>query len=337
MFLTEANVLHYLLGRRFGGAEDVVEGTFEVRDLSSRNRNYRVSCGSREYLVKQTGKWDYSGRSTIEREAALCRQALTDSRWDLLRHLGPRSYSYDPANSILIFEFLPNDKRLGAAPERLLPETGRMAGRVMAQLHAGMRVEALGEMFPASIPGYFSIARWDAEDSAPTQGQRDLVRLVQRHREFEPSLAALEADWRPETLMHGDWKVDNCLLSSDGTAMRVVDWELAGWGDPAWDVATLLESWWCLWLRDREENPLERIQPVLRAFLSSYLESSGVERLEWQRRAMAFAAVRMLQNAWESLMKAESLEPMAVLLVQASFNLLTRPEWGTAQLLGCNA
>jgi Ser/Thr protein kinase RdoA (MazF antagonist) len=335
MFLTEANVLQYLLARRFTGTESVVNGTYEVRNLSRRNRNYRVTCGAREYLVKQTGKWDFSGRSTIEQEAALCRQARMDSRFEPLRRLGAESHSYDPANSILIFEFLHDDVPLATAAERLTPETGRLAGRVMGHFHAAMRLQELAAMYPIEPPAYFSMEHWDAEDTEDTtEGQRDMVRLVQRHREFAPALAALAADWRRESLIHGDWKLDNCLLSSGGAAMHVIDWELAGWGDAAWDAATLLESWWCLWLRDPEENPLEQIQPALRAFLGAYIDSRKLDRAEFQRRAIALAAVRMLQDAWESLQKSENLEPLAVLLVQASHNLLTRPEWGAAQFLG---
>lgn len=338
MFLTEANVLHYLLARRFVAPENVVEGTYEVRNLSRRNRNYRVTCGAHEYLVKQTGKWDFSGRSTIEQEAALCRRGKTDPRYEPLRGLGPESYSYDPANSILIFEFFPDDVPLAGAPERLMTETGHLAGRVMAGFHTAMQLPELASMYPVVPPAFFSMASWNAEDTKDaTDGQRELVRLVQRYREFAPALASLRADWRGETLMHGDWKVDNCLLSSSGAGMHVVDWELAGWGDAAWDAATLLESWWRLSLHDADENPLERIQPVLRAFLDVYIEGRGLPRASFQRRAMAFAAVRMLQSAWESVQKSEELEPLAVLLAQASLNLLTRPEWGAAQLLGPDA
>ena len=71
MFLTEANVLHYLLSKRFAAAEDVVSGNFLVRGLSRRNHNFRVTSGAREYLVKQVRKWDAEGRASLEREAAV--------------------------------------------------------------------------------------------------------------------------------------------------------------------------------------------------------------------------------------------------------------------------
>lgn len=335
MFLTEANVLHYLEARKFAVLESVAGGTYAVRNLSRRNRNFRVTCGRREYLIKQAGKWDFSGRSTVEQEAAFYRQARTDPRFEPLRLITPESHSYDPENSILIFEFLPDDIPLADSPARLSQDTARLAGSIMARIHAEMRLEKLAQASPMFPPAYFSMTHWGPGDlSDASEGQRQLVRLVQRHREFAPALDSLEAEWQARTLIHGDWKVENCLVGSSGDSMHVIDWELAGWGDPRWDLATLLESWWCLCLREPEENSLEELQPVLRALLDSYAEASRAEKPPLRRQSVAFAAVRMLQSAWESVQKAEGIEPLAVMLVQASLNLLTRPEWGAAQLLG---
>ena len=42
----------------------------------------------------------------------------------------------------------------------------------------------------------------------------------------------------------------------------------------------------------------------------------------------------MLQTAFERLDKAEQMTPGAVRLMQASLNILTRPEWAAELLLG---
>lgn len=44
--------------------------------------------------------------------------------------------------------------------------------------------------------------------------------------------------WRPMCLVHGDLKHDNVLLVDDGS-VRIIDWEMARIGDPAWDLAGL--------------------------------------------------------------------------------------------------
>ena len=96
MFLTEANVLHYLLEKRFADPDDAVSGQFKVRNLSRRNQNLRVDSGTRTYLVKQVKKWDSDGRASLEREAAICWQARTDPRFAPVAVLAPESYAWDP-------------------------------------------------------------------------------------------------------------------------------------------------------------------------------------------------------------------------------------------------
>ncbi len=62
-------------------------------------------------------------------------------------------------------------------------------------------------------------------------------------------LRAADAAWCARSLMHGDVKWDNVLARrgthGDGSSewrIWLVDWELAGWGDPTWDVAALVEN-----------------------------------------------------------------------------------------------
>lgn len=52
-------------------------------------------------------------------------------------------------------------------------------------------------------------------------------------------LRAARALWRPMALVHADLKHDNVLLDPGDGRVRVLDWEMARLGDPAWDLATL--------------------------------------------------------------------------------------------------
>jgi Ser/Thr protein kinase RdoA (MazF antagonist) len=327
MFLTEANVLHYLCGRGFAGYDAVTGESYAVRNLSRRNRNFRVSAGRAEFLVKQARQWNSAGRSTIEREAVLCRRAHTDSDFGPLRRLIPVPHSYDPEHSILIFEFLPDCGALFDSPHRFAPAVGRLLAATMAEFHCEMTDAGIADWLPGKPPGALTMHQWDL-DQLPecSAGQAELVRLVRRHAGFAEALDALESVWRPSALIHCDWKLENCLTSAEGTSLHVVDWELAQWGDPLWDAATLAQSWWNFWVRDPERYSMEEIRPVVRAFLDGYGAPAA--------SVVAFAGARMLQSAWESLQKKESMEGEAVRLAQASMHILTRPEWARVQLLG---
>lgn len=45
------------------------------------------------------------------------------------------------------------------------------------------------------------------------------------------------------TLVHGDFKMGNCIFADDGSVAAVLDWELATLGSPLADVGWLVASW----------------------------------------------------------------------------------------------
>jgi aminoglycoside phosphotransferase (APT) family kinase protein len=47
----------------------------------------------------------------------------------------------------------------------------------------------------------------------------------------------------PATIVHGDYRLDNMILSEQGEVAAVVDWELCTLGDPLADVGLLLVYW----------------------------------------------------------------------------------------------
>jgi aminoglycoside phosphotransferase (APT) family kinase protein len=50
-------------------------------------------------------------------------------------------------------------------------------------------------------------------------------------------------DQGPATIVHGDYRLDNMILSPSGEVAAVVDWELCTLGDPLADVGLLLVYW----------------------------------------------------------------------------------------------
>lgn len=45
------------------------------------------------------------------------------------------------------------------------------------------------------------------------------------------------------TIVHGDYRLDNCILAHDGSIAAVLDWELCTLGDPLADVGLLMVYW----------------------------------------------------------------------------------------------
>jgi len=47
----------------------------------------------------------------------------------------------------------------------------------------------------------------------------------------------------PATIVHGDYRLDNCMVNDDGDVVAVLDWEICTLGDPLADIG-LLQVYW---------------------------------------------------------------------------------------------
>jgi aminoglycoside phosphotransferase len=112
--------------------------------------------------------------------------------------------------------------------------------------------------------------------------------------EGEPALrsAAAEADerWSEQHWMHGDQSATNVMVETvPCLRVRFVDFEDAGLGDPAWDLATALDT--ICYLAPGWNAPPE---PLVEYFLRGYRHADGPGRLY-----PAIQAVRAVATAWQ--------------------------------------
>jgi aminoglycoside phosphotransferase (APT) family kinase protein len=61
--------------------------------------------------------------------------------------------------------------------------------------------------------------------------------------EVHDQLAAQVPEQGPAGVVHGDYRLDNCIVSRDGEVLAVLDWELCTLGDPLADLGQLLVYW----------------------------------------------------------------------------------------------
>ena len=63
--------------------------------------------------------------------------------------------------------------------------------------------------------------------------------MDEAHRRLEAAIP----DQGPATIVHGDYRLDNMILTPDGEVAAVLDWELCTLGDPLADVGLLVVYW----------------------------------------------------------------------------------------------
>ncbi|GAC1388696.1 MAG: phosphotransferase family protein [Acidimicrobiales bacterium] len=160
------------------------------------------------------------------------------------------------------------------------PEQRRMAGNdlvdVLVDLH-DVDVDAVGLGDLGRKEGYIErqLKRWYSQfqQSAATQNRQ--VPVVDEIHAFLSSRIPVQGK---SAIVHGDYRLDNTMISVEGKVAAVLDWEICTLGDPLADVGLLMVYW-----ADRgDKNVLLGVSPTTadgfptRAELRSrYAERSG--------------------------------------------------------------
>jgi Ser/Thr protein kinase RdoA (MazF antagonist) len=129
---------------------------------------------------------------------------------------------------------------------------------------------------------------------AGRSGRGSLLAAVAVALDSEPALRsaarAVDARWTDRSWIHGNLTADHVLVqAAPPVRVRFLDFENAGLGDPAWDLATAADT--ITWLARRRQTPAE---PLVDYFFRGYRRSGGHGSLY-----PAVRAVRALTTAWQ--------------------------------------
>ncbi len=330
--LEQHEVAAYLLARGLVGRRSIVDGTLRIADETSRNRNFRVSGGAsgESLLLKQAITAD--GAESLANEAALYRR-LTAAGGSLAATL-PRLHGFDEAHDLLIVEWIAGGEDLyrhHARRARCSAPLARALGRALGALHA---VAPDGEELRDDAPWVLSLHRPRREALRHLSGASiELIAALQRDELVCAALDDLRESWRVEALVHRDVKWANCIVTGPA-ALVLVDWEMAGWGDPALDVGSALGevAGWRL-RAGGDVAPDPAIAALWRAYRSA--RGAGAARAEdLLDRAARYAGARLLQSAYEKTQETGLGHERAARAVTLARELLLAPRAAAAALLG---
>lgn len=191
----------------------------------------------------------------------------------------PRLFSDDPAVNhgvpFYVMDFVEGVTVDGTSVTTNCPESERerLTGAVLDQLariHEPANAERRGIAELARGPGYLrrQVSRWIRQWDAATTRELPVASAVAAWLEANvPDDAAV-------SLVHGDFRIDNCIFASDNLArvVAVVDWEMGTVGDPYTDLAMFVLYW------VRPHDPVELLEMFPSANMSRH---PGFPERDW--------------------------------------------------------
>lgn len=130
------------------------------------------------------------------------------------------------------------DEVTAALDEPARTTASRSLVDTMAQIHA-VDLDAAGLSQLGRHEGYIArqLKRWYGQWN---QGKtRELASVDKVHARLSERIPAQG----PATIVHGDYRLDNCMVDDQGNVIAVLDWEICTLGDPLADLG-LLQVYW---------------------------------------------------------------------------------------------
>jgi aminoglycoside phosphotransferase (APT) family kinase protein len=136
---------------------------------------------------------------------------------------------------------VPRDERTveGAFDQPARAASARSLVDVLVRLHA-VEPDGVGLGDLGRREGYIErqLRRWGRQwEQSKT---RELPAMEAAGRRLAASVPAQQG---PGSIVHGDYRLDNLMLSPGGEVLAVLDWELCTLGDPLADVGLLMVYW----------------------------------------------------------------------------------------------
>ncbi|MDF5724252.1 MAG: aminoglycoside phosphotransferase family protein [Rhizonema sp. PD37] len=369
--LCDQNVIQYLQTIGVSSLGDEAEYT-QLFNSSKKNFNLQVTLpGNRQLLVKQERHIENDGTQQELFKEWIFHQLL--QRFPVLGNISAIASlvtHFDEENSILVRNYLTDYLELASFYHHnsYFPEAIPIAlGTTLGVLHRATFNRQEYRNFMATAPqGEFRYQFYNPVQgiesiepkifsTVPLEALKFYV-LYQRYESLEAAIAELASEWRPCCLTHNDLKFENILVHSrweqlDNCLVRLIDWEACGWGDPAYDLGSLVASYLKIWLHslivdptiELEESlqlamtPLEVIQPSMLVLLRSYLNAFPMileYRQDFILRVVQFAGLILIHHIQQTIQDCKYFNNTGLCMLQIAKTLLTAPQQSVFTVFG---
>jgi hypothetical protein len=370
--LSSQNVIQYLLNAGLCSAGDGAAYKSVWSENSKNTQNLLVILADgRQLVIKQERNInnDQNGHELFNEW--LFHQLL--QQFPVIGNIGAIASSllhFDQENSILVRSYLSEYSELGKFYQHssIFPTAIASAiGTTLAGLHRATFNKREYRDFMSTAPaGQFRYNFYNPAQGIPSINPDtfgiiptealEFHRLYQRYESLEFAIADLAYEWKPSCLTHNNLHLSNILVHSrweqlDNCLIKLIDWEACGWGDPTFELGTLLASYLKIWLSsliidptlELEESlnlamiPLEVLQPSILSLIRGYIDAFPMI-LDYHQdfiiRVIKFAGLGLIQQIQNRIENQKSFDNSDLCTLEVAKSLLTMPEQSVLTIFG---
>lgn len=375
--LNSHNLFSYLV--EYGFCTQAEQALSQIELKAAKNFNLLLSLpDGRKLLIKQE-RHNQKGKTSGDflNEWRINDFFKKNPEVSHIRPWMPVLLHFDAEHSIVVFSYLDDYRDLADfyAKENIFPtEIAAKIGTFFATLHCTtFNRQNYRDFFsqrPESVPIHQvpnlvrGLERIGPEifGLVPADGLKFFA-LYQRYESLGQAIAELSTAFEPCCLTHNDLKLNNILLQNDWeqsvskadqsgrSIVRLIDWERSTWGDPAFDLGTIIASYLQIWLNSLivsktlsiEESlrlattPLEQLQSSIAALIRAYLQHFPEileHRPNFVRRVMQFSGLALIQAIQATIQYQKSFGNTGICLLQLAKTLLCRPQQSIPTVFG---
>jgi thiamine kinase-like enzyme len=372
--LSSQNVFDYLVKQSLCSL--AAKDTSKVEQKYAKNFNLLVNLAdNRQLLVKQE-PLNEEGKTAGEflREWQIQEFSRKFPELSGLCDWISEGIHFNPDDSIIIFNYLDNYQDLMAfyAKGNIFPtEIAFGIGKIIASIHRlTFNHQDYQNFFSSSLENQ---ASYEVNDlvknmgrigpeifgSVPADGLK-FFSLYQRYDSLGQAISELGTSLKSNCLTHNDLKLNNILLANNWeqsiskSTIRLIDWERCSWGDPAFDLGTLIGSYLHIWLSSTitsktmsideslrmATTPLEIIQPSIATLAIAYLNHFPEileHRPDFLQRVVQLAGWNLIIAIKSTLQYQKSFGNAGISMLQVAKSLLCRPEASIPTIFGMQA
>jgi thiamine kinase-like enzyme len=369
LLLSSHNVANYLRGLAL--CTDADQDLVQIESIPAKNFNLLVTLpNGHKYLVKQE-RYASDGKTAGEflNEWRIQEFLHLFPELENFRALLPVVLHFDRENSIMVSQYLDDYRDLADfyAKENVFPSAiASSIGTIIATIHRSTyNRQEYREFFyntntlPINRVKYLISKMERVEPEIFGMVPPDVLKFIslyQRYDSLGQAIAELSTAFNPCCLTHNDLKVNNILLHVDShksseSIVRLIDWERAKWGDPAFDLGILITTYLVIWLKSLvisnsltiEESlrlatiPLEKIQPSIAALTCTYFDNFPEileHRPDFLPRVVQITGFGLIQQVLAMMQNQASLGNTGIVILQVAKSLLCRPEQSMQTIFG---